>query len=109
MMQLVWLSLLAVHTGAAAVWWWLMPGANQIIPPLVVLVFLTALFARGRFAETILPPVLAIIPFFWMAFGISARLTFVESFRALWNLPFLGGGALAVLWVRRFRFRVRPV
>src|SRR6185369_14896456 len=100
MAQLVWLTLLAVHTGAAAVWWWLMPGGfpsssteywvNQFLPPFVVLIFLTALFARGRFAERALPPVLAIIPIFWMAFGVSARLTFVESFRALWNLPFLG-------------------
>ena len=119
MIRFVWLMLLAVHTGAAGVWWWLMPGGfpssstefwvNQVAPPLVIAMLLLALFARGRFSEAILPPILAMIPVFWMAFGISSRITFPESFASLWNLGFIGGAVLAGLWVRQFRFQVRPL
>src|SRR5438105_1855565 len=117
MIQLVWLMLLAVHTGAAAVWWWMMPGGfssaateywvNQVLPLGAVAVLLTALFARGKLSETVMPPVLAAIPVFWMAFGISARITFDDSFRSSWTTPFLVGAGVAALWVRQFRFRVR--
>ena len=116
MIQLIWLTLLAVHTGAAAVWWWLMPGGfpgssseywvNQVVPLIAVVVLLTALFARGRFNHIVLPAVLAAIPAFWMAFGISARLVFDDSFRSLWNLPFIGGAAVGGLWVHQFRLRL---
>lgn len=119
MLQLLWLTLLAVHTGAAAVWWWLMPGGfpssstafwvNQVLPIAVIALLLTALFARGAVSQAILPPVLGAIILFWMAFGISARITFDESFRSLWNLPFFGGAILAALWVKQFRFASRPV
>lgn len=108
--------LLALHIGAAGVWWWLMPGGfpssstefwvNQAAPPFVMALLLLALLARGRVSAVILPPVLAMIPAFWMAFGISARLTFFESFRSLWMLPFLAGAALAGLWVRGFMRRL---
>jgi hypothetical protein len=118
MIQLIWLTLLAAHTGAAAVWWWLMPGGfpstateywvNQVAPLFTIVVLLTALFARGRLGQAILPPVLAAIPIFWMAFGVSARIVFVESFQTSWNLPFLAGAILAGLWVKAFRFRLRP-
>ena len=118
MIQLVWLTLLAIHTGAAAVWWWLMPGGfpsssgaffvDQLAPPILVAALLAALLARGRLSQAILPPVLAAIPLFWMAFGISSRIVFPESFSSLWNLPFLGGAALAGLWARQFRHRLRP-
>ena len=116
MIQLVWLTLLAVHTGAAAVWWWLMPGGfpgssteywvNEVAPFFCVALLATALFARGRFNHVILPPVLAAIPAFWMAFGISSRLTFDESFRSLWNLPFIGGVIVGGLWIPQFRLRL---
>jgi hypothetical protein len=119
MIQLLWLTLLALHTGAAGVWWYLMPGGfpssstefwvNQVAPPLIIGVLLTALFARGRFSQTILPPILAMIPMFWMAFAVSARIAFGESFGSLWNLPFFAGSALAALWARQFRFRVTPI
>lgn len=119
MIQLVWLTLLAVHTGASAVWWWLMPHGfpdsstelwvNQVLPLGAVVLLLTTLFARGRFSAEILPPVLAMIPSFWMAFGISSRIVFFESFRSLWNLPFLAGALLTFLWVRHFRLRLRRV
>jgi hypothetical protein len=104
MLQLVWLTLLAVHAGAAGVWWWL--GPHGVVPLFVVVLFLTALVARGRLSAVLLPPVLAMIPLFWMAFGISSRLVFFESFRSLWNLPFLAGAALAGLWVKQFRRRL---
>lgn len=116
MIQLVWLTLLAVHTGAAAVWWWLMPGGypsssteywvNEVAPLCAVALLLTALFARGRFNHVILPAALATIPAFWMAFGISSRLTFDESFRSLWNLPFIGGAIVGGIWVQQFRLRL---
>lgn len=116
MIQLVWLMLLAVHIGAAGVWWWLMPGGfpsssteywvNQVAPLVAVALLATALFARGRFNHVILPAVLAAIPAFWMAFGISSRLTFDESFRSLWNLPFIGGAIVGGLWINYFRLRL---
>jgi hypothetical protein len=119
MIQLVWLTLLAIHTGAAGVWWYLMPDGfpssssefwvNQVAPPLIIAVLLTALFARGRFSQTILPPVLAMIRVFWVAFAVSSRITFGDSLGSLWNLPLLAGSVLAALWVRQFRFRVPPV
>ncbi|MCU1280754.1 MAG: hypothetical protein JWM53_4300 [bacterium] len=116
MIQLVWLMLLAVHTGAAAVWWWLMPGGfptsstefwvNQVAPPFAVAMLLTALLARGRFGHAIRPAVLASIPIFWMAFAISSRIVFDESFESRWNLPFIAGAAVAVLWGNQFRLRL---
>jgi hypothetical protein len=119
MIQLVWLTLLAAHIGVAAVWWWLMPGGfpsssphfwvNQIAAPLAAMVFGVALLARGKLSETVLPPILATIPLFWMAFGISARLTFPQSFGSLWYLPFFGGALLAWLWSRQFPVRQRPI
>jgi hypothetical protein len=119
MLQLLWLTLLAAHIGAAAVWWWVMPGGfpssstqfwlNQVAPPLVAGVLLMALFARGKLSERILPPILATLPIFWIAFAISSRIVFFESFRSLWNLPLLGGVALGALWLRQFRFRVKAV
>src|SRR5690554_6167818 len=108
MAQLVWFTLLAVHVGGAAVWWWLAPGGparsptdlwvDQIGPWLVIAILLLALLARGRLSQKVLPPILAAIPLFWMSFGLSAKLTFTESFRSLWNLPVLGGFALGALW-----------
>src|SRR6476660_9696922 len=105
MIQLVWLTLLAVHAGAAGVWWWLMPGGfpssstefwvNQVAPAIAIAVLLTALLARGRYSETVLPPVLAAIPVFWLAFAISARITFDDSARSSWNLPFVAGAILS--------------
>jgi hypothetical protein len=119
MIRLVWLTLLALHAGVAAVWWWLMPHGfpssateywlNEVDPLLVIALLGTALLARGRLSEALLPPVLAAILVFWMAFGIAARLTFVDSFQSLWNLPFIGGAVLAALWVRQFRRQLRPV
>jgi hypothetical protein len=119
MIRFVWLTLLAVHIGAAGVWWWLMPGGfpgsstefwiNQVAPPLVVGGLLTALVARGRFSEAILAPMLATIPIFWMAFGVSSRIVFPVSSGSAWNVLFVAGAALTGLWVRQFRFRVRPV
>ena len=63
MIQLVWLTLLAMHTGAAAVWWWLMPGGipssatafwvDQVAPPIMVAALLAALLARGRLSQAI--------------------------------------------------------
>ena len=82
---------------------------NQVAPLVVIVLLLTALFARGKLSHAILPPVLAAIPIFWMAFGISARIVFFESFRSLWNLPFFAGAGLAGLWMRQYRFRTRPV
>ena len=119
MIQLVWLTLLAVHAGAAAVWWWLMPGGfpsssseywvNGVAPIFCVALLLTALFARGKFSHAILPAVLAIIPAFWMAFAISALLTFNDSFRGSWSCAFIGGAIVAALWVSQMRVRHRDV
>ncbi|MDB4964909.1 MAG: hypothetical protein JWN44_598 [Myxococcales bacterium] len=119
MVQIVWLTLLAVHTGAAAVWWWLMPGGfpgssteywvNEVAPLVVIALMLTALLARGRFGEALLPPTLAAIPIFWMTFGVSSRIVFEESFRSSWQTAFIGGAILAGLWVNRFRWRVPAV
>ena len=116
MINLIWLTLLAVHTGAAAVWWWLMPGGfpssaaaywvNEVAPVFCVLLLLSALFARGKFSHAILPPVVAAIPAFWMAFGISSRLTFDDSFGPRWSLPFIGGAIIGGLWVNQFRLRL---
>jgi hypothetical protein len=108
MIQLVWLTLLAVHVGAAAVWWWLMPG-GFVGPLLIVGVLLTGLFARGRLSEALLPPILAAITVFWLVCAVSARVTFGASIGSLWNVPFLAGAGLAGLWVKQFRFRVRPI
>jgi len=118
MAQLVWLTLLAVHTGVAVVWWWLMPGGfpssstefwvNQVVPPFAVVALLTGLLARGRLSDKVLPPILAVIPIFWLAFSMSARIVFPESFRSLWNLPFVAGAVLVGLWLRQFRSR-RPI
>jgi hypothetical protein len=114
-MQLVWLMLLAVNIGAAGLWWWVSPSGspdplvNQVVPLIAVVVFLVALFARGRLSQVLLPPVLAAILMFWMAFGISARVLFPESFRTSWNVPFLGGAGLTALWLRQFRARARPI
>jgi hypothetical protein len=113
MIKLVWLTLLALHAGVAAVWWWLMPhgfpGAateywlNEVAPLFVIALLATTLLARGKLSEALLPPVLAAIPIFWMAFGIAARVTFVDSFESLWKLPFIVAAILAGLWVREFR------
>jgi hypothetical protein len=105
MIQLVWLTLLAAHIGAAGVWWWLMPG-GFLGPLFIVVLLLTALVARGRLGRALLPAVLAAIPVFWMAFGISSRIVFFASFQSLWNLPFIGGAVLAGLWVQQFRLRL---
>jgi hypothetical protein len=119
LIQLLWLTLLAGHTGAAAVWWWLMPGGfpssapqfwvNQALPPIVTVVLLFALFARGKWSEAILPPILTTIPVFWIAFALSARLTFPESFGSTWYVPFFGGVILAWLSTRHFRLKRRPI
>jgi hypothetical protein len=116
MIQLVWLTLLAVHAGAAAVWWWLMPGGfpsssseywvNEVAPIFCVALLVTALFARGKFSHAILPAVLAMIPAFWMTFGISSRLTFDDSFRGPWSYAFIGGAIVAALWVSQMRVRL---
>ena len=116
MMQVVWLLLLALHIGAAGVWWWMMPGGfpstatefwvNQAIPPVIMAVLLTALVARGKVGPALLPPVLAAIPLFWMAFAISARLTFDVSFESAWHLPFVAAFVMAVLWINRMRTRL---
>ncbi len=116
MINLVWFTLLAVHTGAAGVWWWLMPGGfpssepqfwvNQVAPIFCILILLTALFARGRFSHAILPPVVAMIPAFWMAFGISSRLTFDDSFASLWTYAFIPAAIVGGLWVNQFRLRL---
>lgn len=119
MIQLVWLTLLAGHTALAVVWWWMMPHGfpsssteywvNEVDPVIVIALFATALAARGKFSEKILPPVLSLIPPFWMACAISSRLTFIESVQAGWYLPFFGGAGLAALWWKQFRERVRPI
>jgi hypothetical protein len=119
MIQLLWLTLLATHTAAAAVWWWVVPGGfpsssalfwtNQFFPPILMVLLLVALVARGRLSEAILPPVLAALCVFWMAFAISARIVFFETFRSMWNLPFLGGAILGGLWIRRFGLRRKPI
>jgi hypothetical protein len=106
-MQPFWMILLASHVAAAAVWWWVMPAG--IAAPLLMVVLAAAVVARGRVSETIVPPILAAIPVFWIAFAISARIVFFESFRSLWTLPFIGGVGVALMWMRRFRFQVRPV
>ncbi|MCU1278262.1 MAG: hypothetical protein JWM53_1808 [bacterium] len=117
MIQVVWLTLLAVHTGAAGVWWWLMPGGfpsssteywvNEVAPVFAVALLLTALFARGRFGEAIRPAVLLAIPVFWMAFAISARIAFDDSFASGWSAPFIAAAAVAALWINNMRPRVR--
>jgi hypothetical protein len=117
MIQFVWLTLLAVHTGAAAVWWWLMPGGfpsssteywvNEVAPVVIIVVLLTALFARGGFGHAIRPPVLAALPLFWMAFAISARIVFDESFRSGWSGPFVAAAVVFGVWVSQFRLRLR--
>src|SRR3954451_25425347 len=116
MIQFVWLSLLAAHTGAAAVWWWLMPGGfssasseywvNEVAPIFAVAILLTALLARGRFGHAVRPAILAMIPVFWMLFGVSSRLVFEESFRSSWNLAFIGGAGVAILWGSQFRHQL---
>ncbi|HEY2745715.1 MAG TPA: hypothetical protein VGL86_13865, partial [Polyangia bacterium] len=117
MLQLVWLLLLALHIGAAGVWWWLMPGGfpssatefwvNQFWPPVLVALLSLALLARGKIGEALLPPVLAALPVFWMAFAISSRLTFDASFESAWHLPFVAAFGFAVLWIHKVRLRVR--
>src|SRR4051812_32845693 len=105
-MQPLWLMVLAANLAAAAVWWWVMPG---LAAPFLTVMLAAALVARGRASELILPPVLAAIPPFWIAFAISSRIVFFESFRSLWLLPFVAGVVLAALWLNRFRLRTRPV
>jgi hypothetical protein len=106
MLQLVWLLLLALHIGAAGVWWWLMPGGSPWALVIVALLA-TALLARGRLGEALLPPVLAALPAFWMAFAISSRLVFDVSFESAWHLPFVAAFAFGVLWIHKMRLRVR--
>ncbi len=116
MINFIWLTLLAVHTGAAAVWWWLMPGGfpsssseywvNEVAPIFCVVLLLTALFARGRFSHAVLPAVVAAIPAFWLAFGISSRLTFEDSFGSRWTLAFIPAAIVGGLWVNQFRLRL---
>ena len=116
MLQLIWLMLIALHIGATGVWWWMMPGGfpssatefwiNQFFPPLIVVVLLVALLARGKVGPAILPAVLAAIPTFWMAFAISSRLTFDASFESAWHLPFVAAFIVAVLWINNVRTRV---
>ena len=116
MINLVWFTLLAVHTGAAAVWWWLMPGGfpssapeywvNEVAPIFCILILLTALFARGKFSHAILPAVVAMIPAFWLAFGISSRLTFDDSFGSRWTTAFIPAAIVGGLWVNQFRLRL---
>ncbi len=105
MLQLIWLLLLALHIGAAAVWWWLMPGGS-LWPPVIVALLATALIARGRLGEALLPPVLAALPLFWMAFAISSRLVFDVSFESAWHLPFVAAFGFGVLWIHKMRLRV---
>jgi hypothetical protein len=117
MLQLVWLLLLALHIGAAGVWWWLMPGGfpssatefwvNQFWPPVIVVLLVVALLARGKLGEALLPAALAAIPAFWLTFGLSARLTFDASFESAWHTPFVLAFGLAVLWIHKMRLRVR--
>lgn len=116
MINLVWFTLLAVHTGAAGVWWWLMPGGfpssapefwvNQVAPPFCILFLLAGLFARGRASHALLPAVVAMIPAFWMAFGISSRLTFDDSFGSSWTWAFIPAAIVGGLWVNQFRLRL---
>jgi hypothetical protein len=119
MTKLVWLALLALHIGIAAVWWWLMPHGfpsstreywlNEVAPLAVIALLATALLLRGKASEALLPPVLAAIIVFWMACGIASRITFTASCESLWKLPFIGGAVLAALWVQKFRHHLRPL
>src|SRR5262245_61773172 len=106
-MQSLWLMVLASHIAAAAVWWWVMPGAPAAL--LLAVVLAATLVVRGRLSEVLLPPTRAAGQVFWLAFAISSRIIFFDSFQSLWLLPFVGGVVLAVLWGTRFRFRVRPL
>ena len=116
MINLVWFTLLAVHTAAAGVWWWLMPGGfpsstpqywvNEVAPVFCIALLLTALFARGKFSHAVLPAVVAAIPAFWLAFGISARLTFADSFGSSWMTAFIPAAIIGGLWVNQFRLRL---
>jgi hypothetical protein len=107
-LQPIWLLFLAANIGLSAVWWWVMPGP-QVGALLVMALLVLSLFARGKLSEMLLPAVLAGLVVFWISFAITARIVFFESFQSLWNLPFFGGAIFAALWMRRFRFRVRPV
>jgi hypothetical protein len=112
MIQLLWLTLIAANTAMAGVWWWISPGGsvlNQVGPPVVMVVLLVGLLARGKASNAILPPILFGIFGFWIGFGISARIVFFESWRSLWNLPFLGGLVLGALAIRQFGLRRKPV
>jgi hypothetical protein len=118
-MQQVWLLVFAAHAALAASWWWLMPGGfppsrseywvNQVAPVVPLVLVALAMFSRGALREAVLAPIIAMFALFWMALGISARLTFPDSAGA-WNILFGGGFVLAMLWARQFRFRVaRPL
>jgi hypothetical protein len=76
------------------------------MPPLIVALLATALVSRGKLNHAILPPALAAIPLFWMAFAVSSRLTFQLSFESAWHLPFVAAFAVAVLWINKMRLRV---
>ena len=60
------------------------------------LLLLVALLARGKLSEALLPPVLAMIPVFWMACAIAARVVFPDSCASAWHLPFIGGAVIPV-------------
>ena len=120
MIQLVWSTVLALHAVGAAVFWWTAPGGfptsssehwvNAVAPVVPIVLVGAALFTRGRLAAAVLPVVLAAIPLFWMTFAISLRLTFPADTGGIWYLPFFGGFALLVIWVRQYGFRVpRPL
>ena len=89
-MQLVWLMLLAVNIGAAGLWWWVSPSGspdpfvNQVVPLVAMVIFLVALFARGRLSEALLPPVLAVA---WALGRMLGALALGEATASSLGLP----------------------
>jgi len=119
MLQLLWSAVLTGHAMCAAALWWMAPGGfpsstpefwvNQMLPIVPLLLLGLGLLSRGKTAEAILPPVFGVFPLFWMSFAISLRLTFPVSIGSGWNIPFIGGFALAMLWGWQYARRITHV
>lgn len=119
MLQLLWSAVLMGHMMCTAVMWWMAPGGfpsstpefwvNQLLPMIPIALLGLGLLSRGKTAEALLPPVFAVFPAFWMSFAISLRLTFPISIGSGWNIPFIGGFALAMLWGWQYARRITHV
>ncbi|MEO6950728.1 MAG: hypothetical protein ABI321_02865 [Polyangia bacterium] len=116
--QALWLILVACHGAAAATWWWMMAGGfpsssseywvNEVAPIVIVLLCAAALLPPQRLRAAVFPALTGVLPLFWMALALAARLTFPRSVGISWNVTFFASLGLAVMWFREVRPRLAP-